>query len=144
MNTTSSGNILTDLQNNTTRVQAEKSKERMGKSDLDQDAFLMLMINQLKMQDPLNPMDNKEFLSQQAQFTQISELQKLNKSISGFNQLMQGSSLTGKNVTLTDPNDPENTISGVVSEAKVSSNNATLVINGNEYPMDNVISVKNQ
>jgi flagellar hook assembly protein FlgD len=40
----------------------------------------LLNSTQMKNQDPMKPMDSSQMLSQQAQFTQISELQKLNKS----------------------------------------------------------------
>ena len=133
---------LVDITNSTTKVRAEKAAQSTGKSDLDQDAFLQLLMAQMKNQDPLKPMDSSQFLSQQAQFTQISELQKLNKSVSSSNQMIQASSLIGKQVGLTDPNNPDNIISGVVSEAVVDSKGANVVINGNTYPLTNVLSIK--
>jgi flagellar basal-body rod modification protein FlgD len=133
---------LIDIANSTTKVRAEKAAQSAGKSDLDQDAFLQLLMAQMKSQDPLNPMDSSQFLSQQAQFTQISELQKLNKSVSSSNQMIQASSLIGKQVGLTDPNNPDNIISGTVSEAKINSKGASVLVNGNEYPLDSILSVK--
>ena len=131
-----------DIQNNTTRVQAEQAATRTGSSELGQDAFLQLLITQMKHQDPLNPMNNTEFLSQQAQFTQISELQKLNKTLSSTNEMMQASSLIGKQVDLSDPNDISKIISGIVSEAKMDSNGASVVIDGTAYPLNTIISIK--
>lgn len=137
------GTISTiDIANNTARTQAEQAKERTTGSEIGQDAFLQLLITQLKNQDPMNPMNNSEFLSQQAQFTQISELQKLNKTMSSTNEMMQASSLIGKNVQLTDPNNSLNILSGTVSEAKIDSGGASIVINGESYPLSNVISIK--
>jgi len=133
---------LVDITNNTTKVQAEKSAKTTGTSELGQDAFLQLLMAQMKNQDPLNPTDSSQFMSQQAQFTQISELQKLNKSLASSNQIMQASSLIGKNVSLINPNDSENTISGTVSEAKINSTGASVVVNGNEYSINSILSVK--
>ena len=133
---------LTTLQSNTAVVQAAKNAKTAGSSDMGQDAFLQLLMAQLKNQDPLNPTDSNQFMSQQAQFTQISELQKLNKSVASSNQMMQASTLIGKDVSLTDPNDATKTISGTVSEAKISSSGASVVVNGNEYPLNNILSVK--
>ncbi|MEI8389228.1 MAG: flagellar hook capping FlgD N-terminal domain-containing protein [bacterium] len=135
-------NSLTTLQNNTAAVQAQKNAKTAGSSDMGQDAFLQLLMAQLKNQDPLNPTDSNQFMSQQAQFTQISELQKLNKSVTSSNQMMQASTLIGKDVSLTDPNDTKKTISGTVSEAKINSSGASVVVNGNEYPLNNILSVK--
>ena len=133
---------LVDITNNTTKVQAEKASKTTGTSELGQDAFLQLLMAQMKKQDPLNPTDSSQFMSQQAQFTQISELQKRNKSLASSNQIMQASSLIGKNVSLSDPNNTENTISGTVSEAKINSNGASVVVNGNEYSINSILSVK--
>jgi len=135
-------NTLTSIQNNTTKVQAEKSAQTTGSSELSQDAFLMLLMAQMKNQDPLNPTDSSQFMSQQAAITQVSELQKLNKTLASSNQIMQASSLIGKEVSLINPNDSESTISGTVSEAKINSKGASVVVDGQEYPLENILSVK--
>ncbi len=46
--------------------------------------FLLLMTEQIKHQNPLNPLEGKDFLAQLAQFSQVEELAKLNKA---FNEL---------------------------------------------------------
>ena len=116
---------LTTLQSNTAVVQAAKNAKTAGSSDMGQDAFLQLLMAQLKNQDPLNPTDSNQFMSQQAQFTQISELQKLNKSVASSNQMMQASTLIGKDVSLTDPNDATKTISGTVSVKEASTDSTS-------------------
>ncbi len=52
-----------------------------GSSTMDKDAFLKLMIAQLKNQDPLNPMDGTEYASQLAQFSSLEQLTNLNDSV---------------------------------------------------------------
>lgn len=135
------GDTITGLQNATAQ-QKLKDKEVNGPSqDLDQDAFLMLMIEQMKNQDPMNPMDNSQMLSQQAQFTQISELQKMNSSLSSNNMISQATSLVGKEVTLIDPDDTTKTITGIVTAANFTSSTATVTVNGKEYPLGLVSNV---
>lgn len=51
------------------------------KNDLDKDAFLRLLTTQLANQDPLNPMEDKEFIAQLAQFSSLEQMQNLNKNI---------------------------------------------------------------
>lgn len=49
-----------------------------AKQDLDKDAFLQLLVAQFKYQDPLNPVDDKQFIAQMAQFTALEQTQNLN------------------------------------------------------------------
>ena len=78
-----------------------KKKEPLG-----QDAFLTLMITQMKNQNPLEPMKNQEFVAQLSQFTTASGVQDLKKSFDSLgtalqsNQALQASSLVGRNVLI--------------------------------------------
>lgn len=62
----------------------DQEKERItGKSssnDLDKDAFLRLLTTQLANQDPLNPIEDREFIAQLAQFSSLEQMQNLNKT----------------------------------------------------------------
>lgn len=54
--------------------------------ELGKDAFLRLLVTQLQHQDPLNPMDDKQFIAQLAQF---SSLEQMNNIAAGITQLTQ-------------------------------------------------------
>lgn len=63
----------------------EKKKENeqlstQSNGNLDKDAFLRLLTTQLSNQDPLNPMEDREFIAQLAQFTSLEQMQELNKT----------------------------------------------------------------
>ncbi|MGC4028549.1 MAG: flagellar hook assembly protein FlgD [Steroidobacteraceae bacterium] len=74
------------------------------KDELGQDAFMKLMITQLRNQDPLKPMDPSEFLGQLAQFGTVSGIQNMQDSLAGLSdalrssQVLNGTSLVGHNV----------------------------------------------
>lgn len=62
----------------------EKKKEEVNykpNGNLDKDAFLRLLTTQLANQDPLNPMEDREFIAQLAQFTSLEQMQELNKTM---------------------------------------------------------------
>lgn len=77
-----------------------------ARSELGQEAFLQLMVTQLKNQDPLNPMENGEFLSQIAQFGTVSGIDELNDSFGGLSasissdQGLQATNLVGRTVVV--------------------------------------------
>ncbi len=80
------------------------SKPKQSASELGQDDFMRLMVAQLKNQDPSQPMDNFQFLSQIAQFGTLSGVQGLQgalESLSGSlasNQGLQAATLVGRKV----------------------------------------------
>jgi flagellar basal-body rod modification protein FlgD len=69
---------------------------------LGKDDFLKLLITQLRYQDPLEPLDQNQFLSQTAQFSALEELQSIGTSIAALQtttanaSLTQGAGLLGK------------------------------------------------
>lgn len=65
-------------------------------STLGKDAFLQLLVAQMKYQDPLEPTSNTEYISQLATFSQLEEMQNL----SGGMSIQRAASLVGKNVIM--------------------------------------------
>lgn len=60
-----------------------------ARSDLGKDAFLQLLVTQLRYQDPLSPMENEAFLAQLAQFSSLEQMQQLNETVESSNLLAQ-------------------------------------------------------
>lgn len=138
-------NQLTQIQNSTAQAEAQKRAERTDNTEMGQDAFLMLLMTQLQNQDPLEPMGDTEFISQQAQFTQITELQKLNDTMVGMNTMNQASSLIGKEVSIINPDNVDQTISGKVVEARSDGSQSYIVFEGRDdyaYPLNLILGIK--
>ena len=55
-----------------------------GSSELDKEDFLTLLVAQLQHQDPMNPMDDKDFTAELAQFSQLEQLTSINEGIDGL------------------------------------------------------------
>lgn len=88
---------------------------------LDRDAFLKLLITQLQHQDPLNTMEDKDFIAQLAQFSSLEQMEKMNKSFGNFGETFsrsamasQAYSLTGSWIDYNDPSNPAVTVTGRV------------------------------
>ncbi|WP_240375312.1 flagellar hook assembly protein FlgD [Bacillus piscicola] len=77
-----------------------KQGNMMGKDD-----FLKILIAQLSNQDPLNPMEDKEFIAQMAQFSSLEQMTNMNTALQRFvnaqesGALVQHSELIGQNIT---------------------------------------------
>ena len=54
-------------------------------NNLDKDAFLKLLVTQLQNQDPLSPMEDREFIAQMAQFSSLEQMQNLNDTMKTSN-----------------------------------------------------------
>lgn len=100
---------MSEITNINTQTNILRNSQRnMGSSELDGDAFLQLLVAQLRNQDPVNPMESAEFAAQLAQFNQVEQLIDLNAGIEdlGFQNELIGTgisntlaaSITGKNV----------------------------------------------
>jgi len=108
-----------------------------------QDQFLQLLLAQLQNQDPLSPTSDTEFISQLAQFNQLSGIQSLNASFSEMlklQQLTQGTSLIGKQVqySISGSTTP---LSGTVDSVAVNDGKISLQIGNNSVSLDNVSTI---
>lgn len=68
-----------------------KKSTKSSKSGMDKEAFLQLLVAQMKYQDPLEPTSNTEYISQYAQFSQVEQMQNMSSSM----DLQRASALVG-------------------------------------------------
>lgn len=96
---------------------ANHSKERMPNPELGKDEFLKILMTQLQNQDPLDPMDDKDFIAQMATFSSLEQTMNMAESLEQMVQnqfqspVVQYSHMIGQTVTYEDENEEELTSS---------------------------------
>ncbi|MFZ7104597.1 MAG: flagellar hook capping FlgD N-terminal domain-containing protein [Peptococcaceae bacterium] len=146
---------LAGISSGSTNTQTQNS---IDNQILGKDAFLQLLVTQLQYQDPLNPMEDKEFISQMAQFSSLEQMQNVNETLeAGFGELLsiqqellinQNSwqaitnsfNLVGKEVSGT--NDEGIEISGVVEKVIMTGFVPIAVVNGQELEIGAIEEVR--
>lgn len=103
------------------------------RQELDKDAFLRLLTTQLQYQDPLNPMNNQEFMAQMAQFSSLEQMQNLNLlNEQGLAAGLLGRSVAGKDTESGEP------FQGVVDGFRVVDGKVKLYVAGVEHGLGEI------
>lgn len=133
-----------------TRIQTEtinKSLTESGtplKQNLDKDDFLKLLITQLKHQDPANPMEDREFIAQMAQFSSMEQMLNVNKSLEKLVTRFDFQSsfdLLGKNVEIMSNQADMVSASGLVDSISKRGDDVFVSVNGKSYPASDITSI---
>ncbi|GMQ60478.1 hypothetical protein AN1V17_48780 [Vallitalea sediminicola] len=109
-------------------------------NDLDKDAFLNLLVTQMRYQDPLNPTQDKDFLAQMAQFSALEQMQNLNTSAS----MSRAYELMNKDIfaNVVNPVNLEVTpVAGTVRGVFMQNGNVFLKVGDIDVPLDKVEGV---
>ena len=140
------------LQSTTPTAAGEMAAEEQGEEvdriegeELGRDAFLELLVTQLAHQDPLDPMDNREFITQMAQFSELEQMENLNSSMDDFlerQNLAEGANLIGHEVETFD-SEADEEITGEVTKVSWEDQEVYLHLEGQEekYPLSGISSV---
>lgn len=106
--------------------------------------FLDMLVTQLTHQNPLEPMDNNQMISQMAQFNTVDKLENLNQKMEDllvYQNMVNSSNLIGKEVVVFDDISGE-MISGKVESIKVEQNKPSVVVDGITYDIANIQDIK--
>ena len=112
-----------------------------GPDQLGKDAFLKLLVAQLKYQDPLNPAEGSEFMAQTAQFTMVEKLEEIARQGAELlaGQRLTAAGLVGREVSYTD--EDGKAAKGEVDSVRFGSSGTVLVVGGTEVPFASVTEV---
>lgn len=132
---------IQDLTASSNSLTASKTKE--NGSTLDKDAFLQLLVAQMKYQDPLEPTSNTEYISQFATFSELEEMQNMSSAM----DLQRASALVGEQVIVkvtSESTGESSYVHGKVDYVVYENGNAYLSIDGDLYSIDDLDTVADQ
>ena len=151
---------ITAMRNETTQVQSQQARTTGMQNDSN--TFLTLMLKQLENQDPTEPMDNTQWLSQLAQYSSLEQMSNMNAGLENCakyinamyedmnlnSEISQTLSMIGKDVTLKIPDEKDpsksETVTGVVTEASFEDGSGKIKIGDKYYSISNVVAIRDK
>jgi len=106
--------------------------------------FMKLLMTQLRNQNPMDPQNGTEFMSQIAQFSQLDGINKLNQNFGDMllmQNLTQGTNLIGKSVVY-DKDGIGNTAKGTVASVAVNAGKIQLMIGGTAVGLNQIRGIE--
>lgn len=128
------------IQDTSASANSLSSAKTKSASSLDKEAFLQLLVAQMKYQDPLEPTDNTEYISQLATFSELEEMQNMVAS----NELSRASGLVGQEVIVKVTNSSTGGteyVQGYVDYVVYENNKAYISIDDQLYSVNDVYEV---
>ncbi|OUM97411.1 MAG: hypothetical protein BAA04_05255 [Firmicutes bacterium ZCTH02-B6] len=133
---------------------AERSRYSGGASsgndtaELGKDAFLRLLVTQLRYQDPINPVKDQEFIAQLAQFSALEQMNNMASQMERladfhwqFGGLGQAVSLLGRTVVILDPLTGA-PITGKVDGVYLDNGTPMLIVGERRFSLGDVLEVR--
>ena len=123
MNVTSA----TDATNNTSSTTGSSSTT--SSNSVDYNTFLQLLIAEMKNQDPTNPMDTSQYMSQIAQLSTVEQATLTNSKLDSLlssQALTQADGLIGRNVSFTDTTGAA--VTGKIASVSINSDGSVATL----------------
>jgi flagellar basal-body rod modification protein FlgD len=124
-------------------TEAAKPQETTALGGLDKDAFLKLLVAQLRYQNPMEPLDGQEYMAQAAQFAAVERLDGLAKAqaeVVTYQKMLIASSMIGRHVQGTNA-DVGTKVDGVVRSVKFTDGTPMLDVDGQSVQFDSIEEV---
>ena len=106
----------------TSKSNSTNTTSNTSSTGVDYNTFLQLLVAEMKYQDPTNPMDTAQYMSQFAQLSTVEQAMQTNSKLDALlssQSLSQANGLIGKTVSFTDSTGA--TFSGKVASVSINS-----------------------
>jgi flagellar basal-body rod modification protein FlgD len=126
----------------TSASQAGLDMTSLSSQVLSQGDFLKLLVAQMTAQDPLNPLNNQDLLTQMVQFSTLQQNTNLQSALTGMQtsqDLTQANALLGRQVAVLA--DTNTLVQGVVTGVALDSGTPKVLVNGTAYNLSQVLVI---
>lgn len=114
-----------------------------GAGELGKQDFLQLLVAQLRNQDPLRPMEDREFITQLAQFRTLETMINLEErvqALAAVQAFSQATALIGKTVEAQLADGTR--VVGVVTEVSLTGDSPRLLVDGQSVELSQIVAVR--
>lgn len=135
--------MVDSLTSLTSALSPAGSSSTQSRNQLSREDFMGILISEMTNQDPMEPLDNQEFLAQLVQLENLEATSALTASIESLavmQQLSAASSLIGRTVTVLDGEN--GLLTGVVEKVSVQGGQSYLMVDGRRFGMDTVSEIQ--
>ncbi|MBC9880743.1 flagellar hook assembly protein FlgD [Bradyrhizobium sp. INPA01-394B] len=122
-------NVTSATDKNTNSTDPSSSTSGTSSTGVDYNTFLQLLIAEMKNQDPTNPMDTSQYMSQFAQLSTVEQAMQTNTKLDSLlssQSLSQADGLIGKTVSFTDSTGA--TFTGKVASISINSSGSVATL----------------
>ncbi|HLF93247.1 MAG TPA: flagellar hook capping FlgD N-terminal domain-containing protein [Planctomycetota bacterium] len=113
-----------------------------SRASISRDQFLKILVSELTSQDPLEPMNNNDFIQQLVGLQSLEQTANLTDSLSSFERFMQmssGSTMIGKSVKGLAANGEQ--VQGVVTKVVLENGTVNVVVGSRKVPVDSITEI---
>ncbi|MTI86004.1 MAG: hypothetical protein FH756_19430 [Firmicutes bacterium] len=110
--------------------------------ELDKNAFMQILVNQLKYQNPMEPQDSETFINQMVQLSTMEQMSNLTANMERMlqsNEFNRAVSLIGHQVTALNTNGE--VVEGTIEKVSMAAGEPRLVVNNSEYSMGQIVYI---
>ncbi|KAA3648398.1 MAG: hypothetical protein DWQ07_05225 [Chloroflexi bacterium] len=132
-----------------TQTQNSTTASSSSLTETQSSDFMMMLLAQLRHQNPLEPLNDQEMMAQFTQLNSLTELQKINSTLGELGEMINASGpsellvdaahLVGKSVDIMQPNGI--VVTGTASRVSAEMGQILVWLEDAAYPLENVIAV---
>jgi flagellar basal-body rod modification protein FlgD len=116
--------------------------QAQSRASISRDQFLQILVSELSQQNPLDPLDNAQFMQQLVGLQSLEQTAALTDSLKTFERFLQmasGSAMIGRKVTGITP--AGELVAGFVTKVALENGQVNVVVGNSRLPIESVVEI---